>query len=137
MKKQCFIVLILALAILLASAGAGFATNHASHKGHSPMDKIGKSPSLHCVLKGHDLSNPCPHLLAEDGLSEKSFLSSPCNGDASNQNPFSYTSGGSCFFDLRHAPEYAVHHFNGTVSFHHARYISIEPDPLDPPPKLS
>ncbi len=137
MKKQGFIVLITAFAVFLASASFSFAAGHSSHKGHSPMDKVGKRPSLHCVLKGHDLSNPCPHIIADDGLAEKSFLSSPCGGKTSNETPFSYNSGSSSFFDLLEAPGYKVHDLNGTFYFHNAQYTSLEPRSFDPPPKLS
>jgi hypothetical protein len=137
MKKQGFIVLVLAFAMVLASASVSFAGNHKSHKGHSPMKKIGKGSSLHCVLKGHDLSNPCPHLVAKGGLGEKYSLALPCDGKTSNQNPFSYNPESSSFFDLLNPLDYKVHNLNRTISFYRTEYAPLELSPLDPPPKLS
>jgi hypothetical protein len=137
MKKQGFIVLVIAFAIVLVSASFSFAADHKSHKGHFPMKEMGKALSLHCVLKGHDLSNPCPHLVAKDDLGEKYSLTLPCGGKASNQNPFSYNPESSSFFDLLNARDDKVHNLNWTIPLFKARYVSLDLSPLDPPPKLS
>jgi len=137
MKKQGFIVLVIAFAMVLASASASFAANHMSHKGHFPKKEVGKGLPLHCVLKGHDLSNPCPHLVAKGGLGEKYSLTLPCGGKTSNQNPFSYNPESSSFFDLINVPDYKVYNLNWAISLYRAGYAPLEPSQFDPPPKLS
>jgi hypothetical protein len=137
MKKQGFIVLVIAFAMVLVSANASFAANHKSHKGHFPMKEAGKGLSLHCVLKGHDLSNPCPHLVAKGDIGEKYSLTLPCGGKTSNQNPFSYNPESSSFFDLINAPDYKVYSLNWAIPLYRAGYAPLELSLLDPPPKLS
>jgi len=101
------------------------------------MEKVSSGPSLHCILKGHDLNNPCPHLLAKGDTKVEGSISSPCGGKTSNQNPFSYNSGSSSFFDLSNAPGYQAYNLNWVVPLYEAKFISMEPHPFDPPPKLS
>ncbi len=137
MKKQGFIVLVIAFAIVLVCGSSSFAADHNSHEGHFPMKEMGKGLSLHCVLKGHDLSNPCPHLVAKGDLGEKYSLSLPCGGKTSNQNPFSFNPESSSFFDLLNAPDYKVHNLNWTIPLYIVGYAPLELSPLDPPPKLS
>lgn len=136
MKKQGFIVLAIAFAIMLTSVNSSFAAHHMPHKGHSPMDKVGKGLSLHCILKGHDISNPCPHLMAKSEVSEKFSLSSSCGGKDPSQNPFSYDSGGSSYFELLDVPDYTVYDLKWTTPLYKTNYLPIEFSTLDPPPKL-
>lgn len=137
MKKQGFIVLVIACAIVLVSAGSSFAAHHVSQKGHFPMKEQGKGLSLHCVLKGHYLSNPCPHLTNKGDLEVKYSLTLPCNGKTSNQNPFSYNPESTSYFDLLKAPDFIANGLNWKITLYRTRYISFETSPLDPPPKLS
>jgi len=137
MKKQGFIVLVIAFVIVLVCASSSFAAHHHSHKGHFPTKEMGKGLSLHCILKGHDLNNPCPHLVAKGGLGDKLSLTLPCDGKSSNPNPFSYNPDSSSYYDLLNAPDSKVHSLNWTIPLYRTEYAPLEQSPFDPPPKLS
>ncbi len=59
-----FLVGVMVIFITSGSVSAKSHNHHISHQLVSPFDKTMELPN-HCVLKGHSLNNPCPHLKKE------------------------------------------------------------------------
>jgi len=90
-KLKIILVVSLLFAFGFMSTSSAFASGDHRHHHHDPMSPFGKTNlNLHCLLKGHSLDNPCPHILKH--LGEKSlpyFIGSDCGGSPSQNNALS------------------------------------------------
>jgi len=101
-------ILILVLGWCIFS-GTGFAETHHFHdhvhsqhpigKTGSPFETSKGSISLHCLLKGHSIDKPCPHILSplkNTLIDETTYLSTEC-GRGSGQKIGDSGSSGKSF----------------------------------------
>lgn len=65
---------------LILSAPAHAGLHHDHHSSGSLSHKASKGKPHHCVLLGHSISNPCPHILQPNSLREKVAIGMECGG---------------------------------------------------------
>lgn len=71
-------VFLLATFFLLVPAHAGL--HHDHHSIGSPFDKVSEGKPVHCILLGHSISNPCPHILNPKSHRQKIAIGPDCGG---------------------------------------------------------
>ncbi len=67
---------------ILVTSGTVTAMSHDHHTSHhsiSPFDKSNELPQ-HCVLKGHSINNPCPHLMKDSKSVNSITIAADCGG---------------------------------------------------------
>jgi hypothetical protein len=86
-KFKFILVFSLCIASAFVLASTAFASGDHQHD-HDSISPFGKtSLNLHCLLKGHSLNNPCPHILKHlGGKSLPHFIGSNCGGSPSQNN---------------------------------------------------
>lgn len=66
--------------VLLVASGTATAMSH-DHHTHSvsPFDQNKELPH-HCVLKGHSINNPCPHIVRDSKSADTIAIATDCGG---------------------------------------------------------
>lgn len=72
------IVILLGAFILSAPVYAGL--HHDHHSVDSQLNKASQGKHHHCALKGHSISNPCPHILNPKSQPQKLAIGPECGG---------------------------------------------------------
>ena len=107
--------------------------NHHHGKAASPFDA--KGYSLHCILNGHSLDNPCPKMLSVLGKNDRIYaIGAECGG-----SPFPMTPSLAGFdFPFYQTPtvQVPVSSEIGNVVSRRSILASISRNPATPPPEF-
>ncbi len=138
-RSQLKMSVLLVLGVLLVFASSASAIGHKGHHKHgkniSPFAQK-QGVSLHCALKGHTVSDLCPHLLKMS--KDKTIpwvIGSSCGSRPFQKN--STLSGSSLQFindSFFQMPHYELSH---PLHLGPSILSALNNDSVDPPPKLS
>jgi hypothetical protein len=134
MQKWITTFLISAMVIFITSVSVSAKPHdhHTSHPLVSPFDKTIELPH-HCIVNGHSLSNPCPHLIKKTANSHT--IAVACGGAPDKKQTIpegakaqKIFSEGDKYSDLP-----SSHSFRVPIS----KYSFILPSPLFHPPRFA
>ena len=90
MKKVLFLITLFAVFFAMGTVEASSHQHHPKQHALSPFTGKSEIPH-HCILHGHSLKRPCPHLSGAFKNRDSFLLSVDCGGSPIKNNP---TSGG-------------------------------------------
>ena len=135
MRTSWLKILLMAAAFCLTASVSQAAVDHSHHQHpDSPFGGEQIVKHLHCVLKGHSMDKPCPHIMARQrGNSGQSVIANECGGTPLPSN--SHRIGSDNIFPIDAmmfdgSVESSSNDFSAVVSFYHRlAFHSLEPPP--------
>jgi hypothetical protein len=78
--KLAVIAMVFLVGVLFLSVPAHAGLHHDHISIDSPFHKASKGKPVHCVLLGHSINNPCPHILNPKSQTQRIAIGPDCGG---------------------------------------------------------
>jgi hypothetical protein len=78
--KLTVTALVFLVAAIFFSMPAQAGLHHDHHSTDSPFHKASKGKPVHCILLGHSINNPCPHILNPKTQMQRIVIGPDCGG---------------------------------------------------------